>query len=244
MVACWQSAQRMVLILSFGLIEKIVGTWVVFEGIPFWLEVPLLILLCIFLYMFVVMKVVRRFWQFPAPAFIGRGLNSTHRKRIQPPSMIVKGLRLETGMIVVEIGCGPGTFTIDVARAIAPKGTVYAVDIQEGMLEQLRNNIQKHGIENIVPILADAGGRIPLDDELADAAFSVTVLPEIPDRVGALREIHRVLKRDGFYADAELVIDPDWPLRRTVKKWASAAGFRFSHELGHVFRYVLVFQKT
>jgi len=44
--------------------------------------------------------------------------------------MIVKGLRLETGISVVEIGCEPGTFTIDVARAIAPKEIVYAVDIQ------------------------------------------------------------------------------------------------------------------
>jgi len=95
-----------------------------------------------------------------------------------------------------------------------------------------------------VPILADAGGQIPLDDGLADAAFSVTVLPEIPDRVGALREIYRILKRGGLYAGAELVIDSDWPLRRTVKKWASAADFRYSHELGHAFRYVLVFQKT
>ena len=220
----------MMLMLSFSLIDIII--------------IPMLILLCIFLYVFVFLKILRRFWQFPAPAFIGRGLNSAHRKRIQPPSMIVEGLRLESGMSVVEIGCGPGTFTIDVARAIAPKGIVYAIDVQEGMLEQLRNNIQKHGIENIVPILADAGGRIPLDDELADAAFSVTVLPEIPDRVGALREIRRILKHGGLYADAELVMDPDWPLRRTVKKWAAAADLQYSHELGHAFRYVLVFQKT
>ncbi|MHA1904630.1 MAG: class I SAM-dependent methyltransferase [Candidatus Thorarchaeota archaeon] len=218
--------------------------WILFEGMPFWIEIPLIIVVSIFLYIFVLTKIVRRYWKFPAPAFIGRGLNSTHRKRIQPPSMIVEALKLESGMKVVEIGCGPGTFTIDIARAIQPDGVVYAVDIQDAMLDQLRANMDRNSIDNIVPILADAGGRIPIEDGFADAAFGVTVLPEIPDKISALQEIKRVLRIGGLFADAELVIDPDWPLRRTVKKWAEQVQLEFSHELGHALRYVLVFRKV
>jgi ubiquinone/menaquinone biosynthesis C-methylase UbiE len=158
--------------------------------------------------------------------------------------MIVEALKLESGMKVVEIGCGPGTFTIDIARAIQPDGVVYAVDIQDAMLDQLRANMDRNSIDNIVPILADAGGRIPIEDGFADAAFGVTVLPEIPDKISALQEIKRVLRIGGLFADAELVIDPDWPLRRTVKKWAEQVQLEFSHELGHALRYVLVFRKV
>ncbi|MHA1934560.1 MAG: class I SAM-dependent methyltransferase [Candidatus Thorarchaeota archaeon] len=217
--------------------------WVLFEGMPYWIEIPFIIALSIFLYIFVLTKIVRRYWKFPAPSFIGRFLNSAHRKRIQPPSMIVEALGLESGMNVVEVGCGPGTFTVDVAHAIQPDGVVYAVDIQEDMLNQLRITMEQKSVDNIVPILADAGGRMPIEDGFADAAFGVTVLPEIPDKIGALKEIRRVLRIGGLFADAELVIDPDWPLRRTVKRWAEQAQLEYSHELGHALRYVLVFRK-
>ncbi|MFQ5833707.1 MAG: class I SAM-dependent methyltransferase [Candidatus Thorarchaeota archaeon] len=223
--------------------STIISVWIVFPGVPIWLEIIILIFLSIFLYVFVLAKIVRRYWKFPAPAFIGRALNSGYRKRIQPPSMIVHALELESGMKVVEIGCGPGTFTIDVARAIQPDGTVYAVDIQEDMLEQLRSSMIKHSVENIVPVLADAGGRMPIEDNYADAAFGVTVLPEIPDKIAALNEIKRILKPGGLFADAELVMDPDWPLRRTVKRWAKEVGLVFRSQHGHALRYVLVFSK-
>ncbi|PNX52911.1 MAG: hypothetical protein BV458_07215 [Thermoplasmata archaeon M9B2D] len=208
-----------------------------------WIELPLLIVIVILLYIFVILKVIRRVWHFPAPAFIGRGLNSRPRKRIQPPRMLVEALGLRPGAIVAEIGCGPGTFTIDVAKAVSPNGHVYAIDIQQGMLDQLQSNIDREHIANVYPILADASGRIPLDEESVDFIYSVTVLPEIPDRIGALKEVRRLLKSGGLYADAELVFDPDWPLPRTVKKWADAAGFSFKKQLGSFLRYVLVFSK-
>ncbi|MFW9799845.1 MAG: class I SAM-dependent methyltransferase [Candidatus Thorarchaeota archaeon] len=220
-----------------------VGVWIVFPGVPAWLEIVLLILLSIFLYVFVFAKIVRRYWKFPAPAFIGRALNSNYRKRIQPPSMIIQALELESGMKVVEIGCGPGTFTIDVAKAIQPDGIVYAVDIQEEMLEQLQSNMLKHNVGNIVPVLADAGGRMPIEDDYADAVFGVTVLPEISNKTAALNEIKRILKPGGLFADAELAIDPDWPLRRTVKRWVKEVGLVFKSQHGHALRYVLVFNK-
>ncbi len=215
----------------------------IIPGLSIWIEVPLIILLLMLLYVFVLLKLVRRFFHFPAPAFIGRGLDSRPRKRLQPPSMIIEALGLESGMAVLEIGCGPGTFTLDVAKAVAPDGIVYAVDIQEKMLDQLRTRMKGQSVENIMPILADAEGRIPLESETCDRAFSVTVLPEIPDRVKALAEIGRILKTGGLYGDAELVIDPDWPLPRTVKKWAEAAGLKHQSMRGNPLRYVLVFSK-
>jgi ubiquinone/menaquinone biosynthesis C-methylase UbiE len=157
--------------------------------------------------------------------------------------MLVEAMALKSGMHVIELGCGSGLFTLAVARAIQPDGVLYAVDIQQGMLDKMMMRMHREGIENVVPVLADVGGQIPLEDEIADAAFSVAVVPEIPRPVEALKQVHRLLAEDGIYADAEVLMDPDYPLRRTVRKWAHQAGFNEVRASGGWLRYVLVFEK-
>jgi len=211
--------------------------------LPLWFEIIVLFFLCWFLFVVVVLRIVRHWWKFPTPAFFGALLNAPHRKHIQPPSMIIDGLGLKPGMKVVELGCGPGTYTLDVAKAVLPDGVVYAVDIQEGMLNQLRKKMERQGIANILPVLADAKGDIPLEDSIADAAYAVAVIGEISDPVSALKQVRRLLKPGGQFAQSELAIDPDFPLRRTTKRWAQEAGLTFRNGLGGTLRYVLVFEK-
>lgn len=92
--------------------------------------------------------------------------------------------------------------------------------------------------------MADAEGDIPLEDGIADAVFSVTVLSEIPNPIKTLHQINRLMKEGAVYADAELLLDPDYPLRRTVIKLAQAAGLQKARQTGNFFRYVLVFKKS
>lgn len=166
-----------------------------------------------------------------------------YRSRVQPPSMLVEAISCRPGMTIIEIGCGSGFYTVEVAKAIQPDGRVYAVDIQEGMLEKLRNRMEREGVENIIPILADAEGNIPLDDGTADAVFSVAVLPEIPNPVKALTQIKRLMTDDGVFADSEVLFDPDYPLKRTVVKWARQAGLVLDRRISRRLSYVLVFKK-
>lgn len=211
--------------------------------LPIWFEIIVLFFVCWLFFVVVVLRIVRHWWKFPTPAFFGALLNAPHRKHIQPPSIIIDGLELKPGMKVVELGCGPGTYTLDVAKAVLPDGVVYAVDIQEGMLNQLRKKMERQAIANIVPVLADAKGDIPLEEGFADAAYAVAVIGEIPDPVRALKQVRRLLRPGGLFAQSELAIDPDFPLRRTTKRWAQEAGLTFKKSLGGVLRYVLVFEK-
>jgi len=215
-----------------------------FPGVNWIFELIFLIFLALFLWVCVCLRSIRYFWKFPAPASAGNLIAAgPYRRRVQPPSMIVKALDCKPGMIIVEIGCGSGLYTVAVAKAIQPNGIVYAVDIQEGMLEKLTARMNREGIDNIKPILADAEGVIPLNDGIAEAIFSVAVLPEIPDPIKTLVQVKRLLSQQGIYVDAELLFDPDFPLRRTVKKWAKTAGLEYVGQFGHAARYVLVFQK-
>jgi ubiquinone/menaquinone biosynthesis C-methylase UbiE len=157
--------------------------------------------------------------------------------------MIVEALDIRPGMEIVELGCGSGYYTIEVAKAIQPAGLIFAVDIQQGMLDKLKVRMEQEGVENIIPVLADAEGQIPLDNGSADAVFAVTVLPEIPDPPKALLQVKRLLKDDGVFVNAEFLLDPDFPLRRTVVKWAEEAGFSLKRQVGNPLRHVLVFTK-
>ena len=214
-----------------------------FLGVHWLLEVLLLGILFFFTFFCICMRIIRHYRKFPMPAILGSAMNAPHRKYVQPPSMIINGLELKPGMIVMELGSGTGFFTIEVAQALLPDGIVYAVDIQEEMHDKMKKRMDKYGVKNIIPVLADAESNIPLDDELIDAAYGVAVLPEIPDPSKALIEVKRILKPGGLFASGEIVMDPDFPRRGTVKKWAKQAGFTFHNQMGHALRYVLIFRK-
>jgi len=171
--------------------------------------------------------VVRRFVHFPAPAFIGRFLDSGFRRKFQPPDKLVSRSGFEPGMRVLEVGCGSGAYTTFVARAVGKHGKVYALDIQPDMLAQLERKLAKPenaDITNIELVQASAY-ELPFEDSSLDAVYMITVLQEIPDRHRALLECYRVLKPGGILALSEFLIDPDSPSRAKTVKQARTAGF-------------------
>jgi ubiquinone/menaquinone biosynthesis C-methylase UbiE len=68
-------------------------------------------------------------------------------------------------------------------------------------------------------------------------------LPEIPNPTGVLRECYRILRPDGLVSLCELVMDPDYPRRKTEEKWASDGGFELTAEYGNFVSYQLIFKK-
>lgn len=66
---------------------------------------------------------------------------------------------------------------------------------------------------------------LPLADSSVDAAFPVTVLGDIPDRVSALRELRRVLKPNGVLSFRENLSDPDYVFQRSLRDLCRTTGF-------------------
>jgi ubiquinone/menaquinone biosynthesis C-methylase UbiE len=188
-------------------------------------------------------RLVKRFVHLPAPAFTAGFLNSRFRRRLQPPEQVVGWMDIRPGMQVLELGPGPGTFTVEASRRVGPAGRITAVDIQPGMIARLEATLQAAGVTNVTPRVASAYA-LPLPDASMDRAYMVTVLAEIPDPARALQEIRRVLKPDGALAVGEFLPDPDYPRRRTVIGWCRQAGFELVREHGPLWHYVLLFRKT
>jgi len=143
---------------------------------------------------------------------------------------------------VLELGPGPGAFTVEAARRTEPGGTLVAVDIQPKMIAAVERKVREANLTNVETHVASAYN-LPLDDASVDRAFLVTVLPEIPDRQRALAELRRVLRPDGVLSITEEFMDPDYPLARTTIRWAEEAGFELAERHGNWWIYTLNFRK-
>jgi len=187
-------------------------------------------------------RLVRRLWRFPIPSFLTQLIDNPLRRRIiQPPGEFADRLRLEPGMSVVEIGPGKGSYTFEVARRVAP-GTIYACDIAPYVVEKLRERAEKEGLTNVDARIEDVF-HLGFPDSSIDRVYMIATLPEIPSPVEALMECRRVLKPGGLLSLSELLFDPDYPLRRTEKRWAVEAGFVLEEEYGGLVCYQLNYGK-
>ena len=200
------------------------------------------LLYCVF-FVIVVVRLLRHYYHFPIPSVMTRFIdNPLRRKFWQNPDVIAERMHLEPGMLVVEIGPGKGSYTKAVAKRILPDGKVFAVDISEKVITLLKKRVEDEGISNIIPKIDDAY-HLSFANESVDRVLAVSCLPEIPDPIKVLTECHRILKPNGLICLSELVIDPDYPWRKTEKRWAAEAGLELVQEFGRWTAYQLHFQK-
>jgi ubiquinone/menaquinone biosynthesis C-methylase UbiE len=208
------------------------------------LEIFLIIIIGLFVSYFVFLRIIRKVIPSPAPAFIGRILDSNLRRKIQSPEKVIQRSGIQKGMQVLEIGCGSGAFTTFVAQAVGPKGNVYALDIQTEMLQQLENKLSSPENKDInnIKLIESSAYDLPFDDKSLDLVFMVTVIGEIPDHDKALKEIKRVLKPGGILAITELFLDPDYLLKSTLTKKGEKAGFNLDKISGNFWHYTIRFK--
>ena len=203
----------------------------------------LIILGFFFFVVFVILRIIRRYYKFPIPGFMTRLIdNPIRRKFIQKPETVAERMHLKPGMIIIEIGPGKGSYTKALAKNILPDGKVYAIDIQQSIINRLKKRIEKEGITNIIPKIDDAYN-LSFEDESVDRVLMIACLPEIPDPIRVLKELKRILKPDGLISLSEMFPDPDYPRRKTEKKWAKEAGFKLDDQFGNWFVYHLNFKK-
>ena len=80
-------------------------------------------------------------------------LERPEREREEAPRKLMEALQLKPGMVVCDLGAGSGYFTFRMAKAVGPKGRVYAVDIQPEMCEVLEQRARQLKVTNVETIL-------------------------------------------------------------------------------------------
>jgi ubiquinone/menaquinone biosynthesis C-methylase UbiE len=176
----------------------------------------------------------------PCPAALAGLVDNPLRQRYM--RAVPDHIGIQSGECVLELGPGPGFFTVEAARRAGPEGRLIAVDIQPKMIALLEQRLQQAGVSNVETHVASAY-ELPVADASLDRAFLVTVLPEIPDPRRALAELHRTLKPGGVLSITEEFLDPDYPLAAETIPQVEAAGFRLAERHGNFWLYTLNFVK-
>ncbi len=177
----------------------------------------------------------------PCPASLSWLVDNALRRRYMGP--VLGRIGICPGDKVLELGPGPGAFTIGAAELVGPAGRLAAVDIQPEMIEQVVARIRAAGLRNVETYVASAYD-LPLEDESMDVAFLITVLPEIPDRTRALDELHRILRPGGVLSITEEFYDPDYLFASETVRLVESAGFRLEQSFGSFLVYTLNFRKV
>ena len=109
------------------------------------------------------------------------------------------------GLQVLDIGCGPGTISVGLARAVEP-GELHGIDIEESQIVIARKAAVDGGHKNAHFRVGNATD-LPFEDNSFDVVHCHALLMHVPDNRAALRESMRVLKPGGLIAGREMIGD-------------------------------------
>ncbi len=133
----------------------------------------------------------------------GRGPSSFWMHDVE---QVFAKLNLKPGDVVLDLGCGPGDYSIQASQEIGEHGLVYALDRQDEAIRQIRDKIREQGYSNIRVIKADITQPLPIADNSIDLCLLSTVLHIFQIRKAEeslFAEMRRVLKPGGRLAVIE-----------------------------------------
>lgn len=164
------------------------------------------------------------------------------RKYIHDPHKIVGGY-IKEGQTVLDLGCGPGFFSLAMAEMVGEKGKVISVDIQEEMLQMLMDKSARAGLKSRIEPHKAQPDKIGLS-EMVNFALAFYMVHEVPDKKGFLSEVASHLKPDGRF----LIVEPKFHVSKpdfdNTLKVAQSAGLKQISEPKILFSRAALFIKA
>ena len=140
------------------------------------------------------------------------------------PYNALKAAGLQAGQQALEVGCGPGFFTIPASEIVEEGGNVIAIDVNPLAVEHVRQKIKTQGLNNAKTILADAA-HTHLPDQGFDLVFVFGFVRPIGEMEAIWAELHRLLKPAGMLS-IEGRLRPSRKLFQALKRQERISQFR------------------
>jgi ubiquinone/menaquinone biosynthesis C-methylase UbiE len=100
------------------------------------------------------------------------------------------------GFIIVDFGCGPGSYVEHASKLVGDGGKVYAVDVHPLAIKAIKEKAKSKNLDNVIPVLS-TGYPVDIDSHSADVIYALDMFHHIKDASVFLKELHRLLKPNG-----------------------------------------------
>jgi SAM-dependent methyltransferase len=144
-------------------------------------------------------------------------LNRPERESEENPTKCIEALELKEGQIVADLGAGSGYYTFRMAPKVGAKGRIFAVEIQDAMLAELRKRIDKDKVPNVETVkCTESDPKLP--EGQVDLVLMVDVYHELAFPYEVMTAVRKALKPDGRVVLVEYrKEDPKVPIKEVHK---------------------------
>ena len=179
-------------------------------------------------------------------------LEDPKRDTWQKPEEILNALKIGKGQAVADIGAGSGYLTVKLSECVGSTGTVYAVDIQQEMLDYISKRLGTEGLKNVILVLGSMDDP-KMSPSSLDIAILLSTYHEIAQPIDFMKKIKSALKPHGRLAILEFSdespIGPPLKVRLPedlVINELKQAGFALSQKYNFLlpYQYLIVFTQS
>ncbi|MFI6041511.1 class I SAM-dependent methyltransferase [Nocardia sp. NPDC051321] len=178
------------------------------------------------------LRQTRRAGDFPYPHQAAFLLDNPVRRLFTNPRDTVDHLELTPTDQVLELGPGPGFYSLEIAHELTD-GRLELFDLQPQMLDKARRKLAAAGCDNVGFHSGDASSGLPFPDNTFDVAFLAAVIGEVPDKSACIRSLGRTLKPGGQLAFFEHFPDPDRLSVAELRELVEPEGFTLLDVIGN-----------
>lgn len=129
----------------------------------------------------------------------------------------MKTLRVQPEDVVLDLCCGTGDWSLDLAHKVGPKGHVYALDFSADMLESAKQKVRIAGMEDRVTLIQGDAMNLPFDNDMFSCVTIGFGLRNVPNAKQVLQEMQRVVRPEGVVA----CLETSQPENSTIHKFWS-----------------------
>ena len=136
------------------------------------------------------------------PVELANSLDNKIRRWLQNPQKILAPY-IKEGMTVLDVGCGPGFFSMEIAKMVGRRGKVISADLQEGMLQKLHDKVQGTELEERMKLVHCGKNKIHVQERV-DFILAFYMVHEIIDKNSFFKELKNILNEQGQF----LLVEP------------------------------------